>query len=135
MSYAPGFQGHEADGEGVGESRRPWNPGSRLLGDARRLYGRIQKFIEMGVLPDSIDPVPLELACLALQLPLRTMKLLPTGKLGRTNVRDRAEQAAELLVTIGDQIDEALLEHTTQLLHEFSQKRRRTRKPACWPTR
>ena len=97
--------------------------GARLLDDARRLAGRVQCFLDMQLLPEGIDPAPLELACYALQLPLRKLKLLPAGKLGRTNVRDRAEQAAEMIVgLLADQIDEALLDRTTQVLHELPQR-------------
>ena len=98
--------------------------GPRLVDDARRLIGRVHHFLELQLLPDGIDPLPLELACYALQLPLRTMKTLPTGKLGRTNVRDRAEQAAEMLLGLvtGHGVDEALLDRATQLLHELPQR-------------
>src|SRR2546423_13268742 len=95
--------------------------GPRLIDDARRLVGRIQHFLELQLLPDGIDPLPLELACYALQLPLRTMRSLPAGKLGRTNIRERAEQAAEMLLGLvtGHGVDETLLDRATQLLHEL----------------
>jgi hypothetical protein len=42
------------------------------------------------------------------------------GKLGRTNLRDRCEQSAELLVSlIGADVGDALLDSTTRLLHEI----------------
>jgi hypothetical protein len=94
--------------------------GPRLLSDAHRLWCRAQAFLDMKLLPESIDPAPLELACYALQLPVRQLKLLPTGKLGRTNLKDRAEQAAEMLVgLVADQVDAALLDRATQILHEL----------------
>jgi hypothetical protein len=94
--------------------------GPRLVDDARRLTGRVQRFLDLRLLPDGIDPTPLELACYALQLPLRQTKSLATGKLGRTNLKDRAEQAAEMLVgLLGSNVDEALLDRATQLLHEL----------------
>lgn len=97
--------------------------GPRLVDDARRLLGRVQRFLELKLLPEDLDPTPLELACYALQLPMRQSKTLPAGKLGRTNVRDRAEQAAEMLVGLaGPAIDEPLLDHTTQILHELPQR-------------
>src|SRR5260370_12419342 len=83
----------------------------RLVDDARRLWGRVQNLLGMNLLPEVSDPAPLELACYALQLPLRNFKGLPTGKLGRTNLRDRTDQAAEmLLTTLGDQVEEQLLD-------------------------
>lgn len=97
--------------------------GTRLLTDARRLFGRIQEFLEMKLLPEGVDPQPLELACYAIQLPQRQLKTLPSGKPGRTNVRDRTEQAAEMLIGLTTGlVDEPLLDRTTQLLHEMPQK-------------
>ncbi len=96
----------------------------RLLDDARRLCSRVNRFLEMKLLPvEALDTGPLELACHALQLPLRNPKAAPIGKLGRTNLRERAEQAAEMLVGIlGDQGDEAILDRAIQLLHELPQR-------------
>lgn len=65
------------------------------------------------------DTAALELSCLALQLPLRQTKLLSQGKLGRINLRERAEQSAELLVGgVGNSVDEDLLDRTSRLLQE-----------------
>jgi hypothetical protein len=92
--------------------------GPRLLDDAHRLWGRLQRFITLNLIAEP-DADALELACYALQLPLKQRKPPTAGKLGRTNIRERAEQAAELLVTwAGDEIDESLLDRTTRLLHE-----------------
>jgi hypothetical protein len=97
--------------------------GPRLLDDAERLRGRVRKFLQMNLLPGEIDESPIELACFALQLPLRQLKLPPTGRPGRTNVRERAEQAAEMLVSLlSGQVDEPLLDRATQLLHELPQR-------------
>jgi len=97
--------------------------GRRLLEDARRLWNRARRFLEMGLIGPSVDAEALELACYALQLPLRQIKMLPTGRLGRTNLRDRAEESAELLVgLLGDQVDDSLLDRTTRLLHELPQR-------------
>ena len=66
------------------------------------------------------DVDALELACYALQLPIRQAKPPSSGKLGRTNLKDRAEQSAELLVSLFDeQIDDALLDRAARLLHEM----------------
>lgn len=94
-------------------------PGVRLNDDARRLWKRTQRFIKLDLLGPDSQLDALELACSALQLPMRQSKSLPTGKLGRTNLKDRTEQAAELLVTLlGEEIDESLLDRTTRVLHE-----------------
>jgi hypothetical protein len=93
--------------------------GPRLTGDAVRLWQRIQKFASMGLIGPEIDVDALELACYALQLPPRQARGVIAGKLGRTNLRERCEQAAELLVSLaGAEVEENLLDRTTRLLHE-----------------
>src|SRR2546430_919232 len=85
--------------------------GPRLVDDARRLTGRVQRFLALNLLPDVTDTAPLELACYALQLPFRQAKALPAGKTGRTNIRDRAEQAADMLVgVVGKNVDDTVLD-------------------------
>jgi hypothetical protein len=93
--------------------------GPRLTGDAARLWKRIAKFISMNLIGPHAEEDSLELACYALQLPPRQGRGLIAGRLGRTNLRDRCEQAAELLVSvIGSDVEEKLLDRTTRLLHE-----------------
>jgi hypothetical protein len=93
--------------------------GPRLTGDAARLTKRAGKFISMNLIGPEVDGDALELACYALQLPPRQARGVIPGRLGRTNLKDRCEQAAELLVSLmGSDIDEALLDRTTRLLHE-----------------
>lgn len=93
--------------------------GPRLMDDAQRLWCRAQSLLDLKLLSENVDLPPLELACYALQLPLRHVKLLPTGKMGRTNLHDRAEQAAEMFVGLmEDRIDESLLDRATRILHE-----------------
>jgi hypothetical protein len=93
--------------------------GPRLKGDAARLWGRAQKFIAMNLIGPQVDADALELACYALQFPPKQGKGIIAGRLGRTNLRDRCEQAAELLVSmVGSNVEEALLDRTTRLLHE-----------------
>jgi hypothetical protein len=96
---------------------------SRLIDDGRRLWGRVQQLLAMKLIPGVQDAAALELACYALQLPLRNPRPTASGKLGRTNLRERTDQAAEMLLTtlIGE-VDEALLDHTAQLLHELPQR-------------
>ncbi len=92
--------------------------GGRLIEDAQRLWNRVGKFIALH-LTGEVDLEALEMACYAMQLPMRQAKLPSAGKLGRTNLRERAEQAAELLVsTMGEQVDEALLDRATRVLQE-----------------
>jgi hypothetical protein len=91
--------------------------GPRLIDDAGRLWGSVQSMLKMNLIPASPDGEALELACYALQLPMRNIRLLPPGKLGRTNLRERAEQSAELLITaMGKEIDDALLDRVTALI-------------------
>ncbi len=91
--------------------------GPRLVDDAERLWRRAQSFIKDGLIPENADTGGIELACFALQLPMRDSRLLPAGKLGRTNLRERVEQAAEILIsTLGKDADDNLLDRTTRLL-------------------
>ncbi|MGD0464981.1 MAG: hypothetical protein ABSB74_21055 [Tepidisphaeraceae bacterium] len=93
--------------------------GPRLKGDVARLWGRLNKLISMNLIGPHVDVDGLELACYALQLPARQGRGVVAGRLGRTNLRDRCEQAAELLVSLmGSEIEESLLDRTTRLLHE-----------------
>jgi hypothetical protein len=101
---------NEADGPGA--------TGPRLVDDARRLWHRVQQFIALGLIPAVSETDALELACYALQLPFRRNKA--PGKLGRTNLKERAEQAAEMLVgLLGGEVDELLLDRSTRLLQEL----------------
>ena len=97
--------------------------GPRLVQDARRLWSRIGTFVAMGLVPDSPgrdELEALELASYALQLPQRRTRTLSTGKPGRSTLRDRAEEAAELLIGLASaDADEALLDRTTRILQEM----------------
>jgi hypothetical protein len=97
--------------------------GPRLTADALRLWKRLKHFGDLGLLTPQTDLDALELACYALQLPARQERTGVTGKLGRTNVRERCEQGAELLVSLmAADVDEPLLDRTTRLLHEAPQR-------------
>ena len=86
-------------------------------------FGTAQRFVAMNLIGPDADRASMELACYALQLPGRQTGGMISGKLGRTSLRDRAEQAAELLVSlVGPDIDEKLLDHTTRLLHEITHR-------------
>jgi hypothetical protein len=94
--------------------------GPRLSGDAARLWERVRKFISMNLISPGVDGDALELTCYALQLPTRQAKGITSGRLGRTNLRDRCENAAELLVNLmGADVEEKLLDRTTRVLHEI----------------
>ena len=97
--------------------------GPRLVDDAARLWRRVQRFLKDGLIGADVNAEALELACYALQLPMRERKLLPTGKLGRTSLKDRAEHAAELLVSqLGETASEELLDQSTRILQELPQR-------------
>src|SRR4051794_38451252 len=92
--------------------------GPRLLDDGARLWKRVQKFIAMKLIPEGVDRESLELACMALQLPLKVGKPTAAKKPARNSLRDRSADAAELLITHAkDHIDDALLDRATRLLH------------------
>lgn len=101
--------------------------GPGLLADAQRLWNRLRRFIPMGLIGvtgQPLDEQALELACYALQLPNRHGRNLPPPRSARPSLRQRCEQAAELLVSLFDdeQADEALLERTAHLLQETPQR-------------
>ena len=94
------------------------SPGGRLLEDAKRLWRRVGRFLDLNLAPPDVDRQSIELACYALHLPDRGGK--PAGRLGQVNLRERAEQAAELLVSgLSDDADEQLIERTARLLREL----------------
>ena len=96
--------------------------GPRLVDDATRLWNRVQKLVALHLVGEP-DLGALEMACHALQLPLRQPKPPVSGKLARTNLKDRTEQAAELLVTLlENDADEELLDRATRILHEAPHK-------------
>lgn len=95
--------------------------GPRLLDDAARLWGRVRRFTDMSLVPrDGLDLDALELACSALQLPQRRSRTLPTGRQQRGTLRERSEEAAELLLGVaGGDVDESFLDRATRILHEM----------------
>ncbi|HSU69217.1 MAG TPA: hypothetical protein VLJ39_20195 [Tepidisphaeraceae bacterium] len=94
--------------------------GPRLVDDAVRLWRRIGRFIAMNlVAAEGLDLEALELSCYAIQLPLRRPRTLPSGRPARATVRERAEEAAELLMNVAPDADEGLLDRTTRLLQEM----------------
>ena len=93
--------------------------GPRLADDALRLWRRIQRFIAMNLVAEGLDQEALELACYAVQLPMRRQRTLPTGRAGKATLRERAEESAELLLGLPTDAEEELLDRTTRLLHEM----------------
>lgn len=91
--------------------------GPRLIDDAQRLWKRVQRLISLDLVADSDLPA-LELACYALQFPMRQSRPPSSGKLGRTNLRERTEQAAELVISTLNDVEEELLDRASRLLHE-----------------
>ena len=96
--------------------------GPRLIDDAQRLWRRVRHFIDEGLVTAGPDTEALELACFAMQLPARTPKSLVGAKPPRLSLRDRAEQAAELLAEVlNGFVDESLLDRAIRLLQETPQ--------------
>jgi hypothetical protein len=95
--------------------------GPRLNDDAVRLWRRVERFLDMNLVPrEGLDQDALELACYSLQLPQRGSRTFPSGKPQRGTLRERAEEAAELLLGVaGGEVDELLLDRATRLLHEM----------------
>jgi hypothetical protein len=84
-----------------------------------RLWRRICRFVDLKLVAEGIDSEALELACYGLQLPLKRNRTLATGRITKATLRDRAEEAAELLLNLSPEIDENLLDRTTRLLLEM----------------
>ncbi len=92
--------------------------GPRLLDDAKRLWRQVEQGLAEGLIPPTELGHALEAACYGLQLPARNLRALPAGRLGRTNLKDRAEQAAELLVGLLGS-DEELADAAGRILREL----------------
>ena len=93
--------------------------GPRLIDEAARLWRRLGRLIEMNLVAEGLDVDALELACYALQLPMKRTRLLATGRPAKLSLRERAEEAAELLLGLTPDADEQLLDRATRLLHEM----------------
>jgi len=98
--------------------------GPRLVDDARRLWRHVRHVLSLDLVTLAAPEDALELACYAWQLPVTRARTAAAGKPARTSIRDRAEQAAELLVSsTGDDglIDEALVDRATRIVHDVAQ--------------
>ena len=94
--------------------------GPRLLENARRLWARLIHFQATGLVPGGLDRESLELCAYAIQLPLRQTRSTARGRAGRSNLRDRAEEAAEMLLAMASaDADEGLLDRGTRILYEM----------------
>jgi hypothetical protein len=99
-----------ADGRGI--------KGPRLLDDAHRLWRNCSFWISRHIVNPDCDLAAIELACYALQLPMKEKGIACVGKYGQVNLRERAEQAAEELVSELGDVNEKLLDGTSDLLHD-----------------
>ncbi len=94
--------------------------GPRLLDDARRLWARLRALVEMNLITNPPDLDGLELASYAVQLPQRRGRPTAAGRPVRATLRDRAEEAAEMLLSIAPaDTDESLLDRATRILREM----------------
>jgi hypothetical protein len=94
-----------------------------LAGEARRLIEAANRLIALRVVAARVDTDAVELACFSLQLPMRSDRTLSVGRFGVVSLRDRCEQAAELMVGVaGEIVDDSLLDRTARILHEMPQK-------------
>lgn len=93
--------------------------GRRLLDDCDRLCARVRHLLSLDLIPPESDADALELACAALQL----VPQHPRPSKSPMTLRDRADAAAELLVTGVKAVDDpTLLDRTTRLLRELPQR-------------
>jgi hypothetical protein len=93
--------------------------GPRLKDDAKRLWRRVEQFVDAPLVTDGVDRDALELACFAMQLPLKRRRTAAGGRPVRINLRARAEEAAELLINAAaEEAGEVLLDRTIRILHE-----------------
>jgi len=100
--------------------------GLRLIEEGKRLCKRVKQFVKQRLDENGLDQDALELACFALQLPSRNAKSLIPGKMGQVNLRDRCEQAAELLISMAaDYVEPELLERATTILREMPHRNTR----------
>src|SRR5215210_4803433 len=94
--------------------------GLRLIEEGKRLCKRVHRFVSMNLVDAEVDDDALELACFGLQLPGRNSKLLVPGKMGQVSLKERAEQAAELVISAAeDYVEPDLLDRATFILREM----------------
>lgn len=96
--------------------------GPRLHADARRLWQHTSRWIGQHLITPQSDAA-MELACYSLQLPMKHLPSANIGKFGQLNLRERAEQAAEEMVSEIGETDETLLDATTTLLLDIPQRK------------
>ncbi len=101
----------------------PAAPAGRLADDAQRLWQRVQHCLAMNLVGPETDQEALHLACYALQLPARHRRALPVGRLGQINLKERAEQAAELMIgAVAEKADAHLIDRTSELLRALPRR-------------
>jgi hypothetical protein len=111
MSLSPGLEKHLA------KLVQP-----RGVEDATRLIARVGHFISLNLAAEEVDRDALDLAAWALQLPALAQK--PSGRAGPPSLKERAEQAAELLLNLpgSPQPEEELLDRAAAVLRDLPRK-------------
>ena len=95
-------------------------PRARAQAEADRLWARVQRLLAMELISPEADRASLQLACIALQLPARSARPASPGRANSLPLRERVEQAAELLITVVGEADEELCTRTTKVLRELT---------------
>jgi len=121
----------------------PWRSrsGPSLPEDARRLLQRVRTFATSGWGPGRVDDAAMELACLALQLPLAGGGERTAGETaGRFTLHERASRAADLLSqTVADESANEPLEdaanHTANRSRQSTTRRTAVRAGRRQPVR
>jgi hypothetical protein len=95
--------------------------GRRLLDNSARLCASVDHLLTLNLVPTPVDAEALKLACSALQLTLKHEG--PGERRLPMTLRDRAESAAELLISsVEGGADAALLDRTASLLRQMPQR-------------
>ncbi len=98
-------------------------PIPRLIADGKRLFSRIASFHEMSLTSKTPNMELLEIACYALQLPQRQISQIAGARFGQLSLKQRCEQASELLVTLlGEHSDDKKLDLITSILSDVPAK-------------
>ena len=106
----------------AGEDAAVRRDGARQATEVAKLVDRVHKLIALtGISPaGGLDLDSLDLACHALHLPPRRGRSAPDGRAVRSSLRQRSEDAIEMLIRVaGKEVGEELLERTARLLREM----------------
>jgi hypothetical protein len=97
-------------------------PAGRARADFERLWMRVRRLLAMDLISPAADRQALELASLALQLPVKAGRAQAAGRPGQLTLRQRAEQAAELMIGALGEGAEELAERTAAVLRELAMR-------------